>query len=645
MSQTPSSPLFQRVQSFVSDEGLMAQRLPGYERRAGQVHMMQEVSHAIEQRETLLVEAPTGTGKSLGYLLPALLSGRKTVVSTATRTLQEQLFHRELPFAQNELGLNFEAALLKGRTNYLCLHFMDSALVQTDVRPDERAELLGLFQWSQGTATGDRAECSDLSDDSPVWGRVSTGAEGCLGQRCGYYEDCFVMKARRRAVQADLVVVNHSLLFADLSLKDRLGFSLLPPLDVLILDEAHGLEDIAANHFGSSVSDARVRQLARDAIRTFYEQEGRRAQLQTLRTELLDRSRLFFESFRPLFPKSRLHASRLPAETEPAYFHLDDCLDDIGAILFEEREKSEEHARLSTRCEALRKELNALVTLADPSRVTWVERGPRATFLKAVPIDVGPVFQDVLRPNCETLILTSATLSTGENFNHLKRRLGFGEDTLEAILESPFDYANQVLLYVPHTHPPPNSQAFNDALVATIRELVRITRGHALILFTALRNMRYVAEQLRDDIQQPVYVQGEGSREALLARFRSEKDSVLFATGSFWEGVDVQGEALSLLVIDKLPFAPPDDPLTSARIEGVGKGAFMKYQVPLAIISLKQGFGRLIRHRLDRGIVAICDPRLVTKPYGKKFLRSLPNARRIGDLEELSEVWSHSQEK
>ena len=641
---TPSS----EVKRFFSPGSLLAQRLPGYETREGQAQMMEVVSSAIAQSQTLLVEAPTGTGKSLAYLIPALLTGRKVVVSTATRTLQDQLFHKELPFIQDELQIPFEAALLKGRTNYLCLHLLEQSAQQAEIGGSQRDWILRLLTWSQQTATGDRRELEDLPDDAPIWSQVSTGAEGCLGQRCAFFEECFVVKARRRAAQADLVVVNHHLLFADLSLQSSVGITLLPALDILILDEAHGLEDVAAQHFGQSVSDRRIRQLAGDAHRAFRDQPGAQDRLGRLKTELLDRSDRFFASFRPLFPKTRLTPELLPEDTKEHFFLLDDTLADLFGMLQEHREASEAIQRLAERCTSLRGDLDTLVGLRERSLVTWVEKGPRATFLKAAPIDVSPIIRDVLRPRCEALILTSATLSTGGNFNHVKARLGLDDETMEAILPSPFDYEQQALLYVAESHPPPHDPGFVDAVSETVLRLIKICRGHALILFTSIRNMRQVSDALKEQLTMPVYVQGDGSREVLLERFRAQADSVLFATGSFWEGVDVRGEALSLLVIDKLPFAPPDEPLTSARIEAVareGKNAFMEYQVPMAIIALKQGFGRLIRHRLDRGIVAVCDPRLTSKPYGKRFLRSLPEARRVQDLDALEAQWNAWQKK
>jgi ATP-dependent DNA helicase DinG len=642
LSAFSSSPLRIALEGVLGSDGLLQQRLDGYEPREGQVEMMTSVADAIDESQVLLVEAPTGTGKSLAYLIPSLLSGRKTVVSTATRTLQDQLFHKELPFIREKLEIDFEAALLKGRTNYLCLHLLSECTAHSETFQAHREWFVKLLKWSRETLTGDRRELSELPDDSPLWPQVSTGAEGCLGHRCASYEDCFVVTARKKAAQADLVVVNHHLLFADLSLHSSVGFSLLPDMDVLVVDEAHGLEDVAAHHFGLSVSDRRVRQLVADSVRSLSDQPGSQGRVIRLKATLLDRAKRFFSSYQPLFPKTRLYRENIPSEAKQLFFDLDDCLDDLSAILAEHEDRTEALFRLSQRCVSLRNDLSTLTTLSERSLVVWVEKGPRATFLKAAPVNVAPVVQDVLKPRCDTLVLTSATLSTSGNFKHIKSRLGFDDDALEALLASPFDYEQQALLYVAKDHPSPQSPQFAEAVADTVLQLIALSKGHAMVLFTSIRNMHEVYNLIAEDIEYPVFMQGQGSREALLERFREQTDSVLFATGAFWEGVDVQGEALSLLVIDKLPFAPPDEPLTGARVDALkqeGKNAFMEYQVPMAIIALKQGVGRLIRHRLDQGIVAICDPRLDTKPYGKRFLRSLPPAQRVNDLETLEELW------
>ena len=628
---------------IIGEGGLLDQRLEGYEPREGQVEMMEAVVQAIEDERILLVEAPTGTGKSLAYLIPSILSGKKTVVSTATRTLQDQLFHRELPFIREQLDIPFEAALLKGRTNYLCLHLLSECMGHSETFQTHKDWLGRLMRWSQTTESGDRSELSDLPDDSALWPQVSVNAEGCLGTKCSFFDDCFVVAARQRALKADLVVVNHHLLFADLSLESSVGFSVLPDADVLIADEAHGLEDVAAQHFGLSVSDRRLRQLIVDSSRAMRDLPGAHARVRMLKTNLLDTAARFFQAFRPLFPKTRLTADNTPGEVKPLFFELDDRLDELESILAEQATRSEALHRLWERCIRVRNELSALTTLSERSLVVWVEKGPRATFLRAAPVNVAPVIQETLRPRSNSLVLTSATLSTGSDFEHIKGRLGFQEDSLEALLRSPFDYEKQALLYVAKDHPPPQTDQFIDAMCATSLRLVRLTEGRALLLFTSFRTMESVYAAIAPEIEHPVFMQGEGSREALLARFRNERDSVLFATGSFWEGVDVQGDALSLLIIDKLPFSPPDEPLNGARIEALrreGVNAFMEYQVPMAIIALKQGFGRLIRHRHDRGIVAVCDPRIVTKPYGKRFLRALPPATMVDDFETLERLWN-----
>lgn len=630
------------LEALLGEDGLIAKRLPGFERRPGQEEMMRSVLRAIDEREVLLVEAGTGTGKSLAYLVPAAISGEQITVSTATKTLQEQLFSKDIPFVRDALGLRFEAALLKGRTNYLCLHLLSEARADHDLIRHEGRWLRRLRDWASETETGDRSELEDLPERGGIWQRVSTGAEGCLGQRCKHFDECFVMLARRRAARADVIIVNHHLYFADLSLKESTGFQLLPPTDVVIFDEAHNLEDIASVFFGLSVSDYRIKDLTYGAIRACaahgVDTRVMQARVDSVRT----RTQLFFDCYRPLLPKGRLTPESAPEGLQAAYFELDNALDGLERALRDADEAHESIGHLAARCSGLRTELSVVASGADSALVTWVESGPRATFLKAAPINAGGLLQETLFSRVESLVFTSATLTTGGDFSHLKRRLGITFEVEELELPSPFDYPRQALLYVPGDLPPPRARDFVERAADRIEQLLEITDGRAFVLFTSFSNLRRVWSLLKDRLEYPLLRQGEGPKEALLRRFRDNPRSVLFGTGSFWEGVDVVGEALSMVIIDKLPFAPPDDPLTSARIEWLGqqqKNAFMDYQVPQAIIALKQGFGRLIRTRTDRGIVAILDTRLVTARYGQLFLRSLPDARRVSDLATLREAW------
>ena len=603
---------------------------------------MRAVARAIRDREVLLVEAGTGTGKTLGYLIPAVLSAEQVIVSTATKTLQQQVFLKEVPFLKQRLGLVFEAAMLKGRTNYLCLYKLGAARGRTDLVRNEARWLRRLRAWAAETETGDRGELDELPDDASIWAEVSTGAEGCLGQSCEFYQECFVFRARRRAAEADIVVVNHHLFFADLALKEDLGMALLPPAPVVIFDEAHHVEDIASAFFGVSISDYRIRDLVGDVERALRAAGRLSDQAERTANSVRDRTSAFFERYKPLLPKARLKPDELPDGVETAWHALDNALEALRHRCREQAHLDPAFDRLGERCAEVREALGVLAIASDRSLVTWVESGPRATFLKAAPINIGAVLQETLFARVEALIFTSATLTTEGDFGHARRRLGITFDCPEMRVPAAFDYREQALLYVASDLPRPSSPHFLDEACGRILELVDITAGDALLLFTSFHNMRGAWERLEERLPYPSFMQGQASRDALLAELRNTPGAVLFATGSFWEGIDIVGQALSLVVIDKLPFAPPDDPLTSARIEWLKanhRNAFMEYQVPAAVISLKQGFGRLIRSRADVGIVAVLDQRLATARYGRVFLDSLPPARRVHDTWRLGAAY------
>jgi len=632
------------LEEVIGPGGRLAAALPGYERRTGQETMMRAVATALERHETLMVEAGTGTGKSLAYLLPAAMSGEHVILSTGTRTLQDQLWEKQVPFARDILGVDFEAAILKGRTNYLCLLALERARRDPRLALDQHGDLARIERWAAATATGDRAEVAELAEASPTWKAVTVDAEQCTGRRCEHFDACFVMRARRLAERADVVIVNHHLFFADLALKGSAGFGLLPEADAVIFDEAHHLEDIAAGHFGFSVSDARLGRFGSDARRALT-QAGAVSDAATAALSALTRDvERLFAAYQRFLPQARMTRDALTEPILEGYYKLDTSLAALARELHRRDAGVEAEAisRLVQRGEQLRAELAEVVLCQREDLVHWVERGPRAVFLRAAPIEVGPLLREVVFDRFGAVIMTSATLTTQGTFDHYARRLGLPEDAHTLNVASPFDYANQALIYTPDDLPPPNSGAWIDAIAERIEELVGLTRGRALLLFTSFRAMRAVHARIADRLDHPVMMQGQGSRESLLKRLRSERGSVLFATATFWEGVDVVGDALSLVVIDRLPFAPPGDPMVDARIGALkraGRNAFMEYQVPAAIISLKQGFGRLIRHRTDTGIVAILDPRLTRSRYGAAFLRSLPPARRTANLRLLTAWW------
>ncbi len=646
--------LWPELEALIGPRGRLQARLPDYERRPGQELMIRAVAHALERGHDLIVEAGTGIGKSLGYLLPAALSGMRVILSTGTRTLQDQLANKQVPFVRDVLGLGVVAAVLKGRMNYLCLLQLESAKGNLEIRLDEHAELSRILAWAESTETGDRGELREVSDNSTVWRAVAADSERCVGRTCPKFSDCFLMAARRKAEAADVIIVNHHLFFADLQLREGAKFSLLPDADAVVFDEAHHLENIAAHAFGRSISDARLRRLSTDIRRGFGGFDVDSGRLEAHLAELdRDRERLWSFLFQARV-RTRFEVERMPDGFLDAWHKLDNSL--ISLTLWTEQQvkllegrdaRRDTLERIPGRIEELRSDMLELLGVsAKRAEVRWIEPGERATFVRSAPIDVGPHLKTALEGRFKSLVFTSATLQAGPRnepgFSHFKTRLGLAATTPELALPSPFHYREQAILYVPRDIPDPRSEGHSAAVHAEIQSLVELTSGRALLLFTSRERMLEAHRRLSYTWSHPTLVQGQGSKEALLARFLEQKGAVLFATATFWEGVDIIGDALSLVVIDKLPFAAPGDPLTDARLQTIadhGGNAFRDYQVPTAILALKQGFGRLIRHRGDRGIVAILDPRLTRSSYGKLFLTSLPDALFTNDFIELEKTW------
>lgn len=637
-----------RASEHLGPEGALSQSLPGYEHRPSQMAMADSVEEALEHGGVLLVEAGTGTGKTLAYLVPALLSGKKVIVSTGTRTLQDQIMERDLPFLEAHLGRPVEAAAMKGLSNYLCLRRYEELRKSASAGAGEfRRQLPILEAWKETTTSGDRADLTALEEGAAIWGFAQSGSDTRIGARCSYHDACFVTRMRRRAESAQLVVVNHHLFFADLAMRGPHGGQVLPDYDAVIFDEAHQIEDVATMFFGTSVSSGQVERLCRDAERALHN-ERTTAQGTHLPQALSGASDAFFRAL-PVPPgdgRSVLPRAAFSDELEQRFFALDDALEALGAHCRLARAKSESIGQMARRCGAARDALAKIADGAGSAAVPWIAKRGRGTAIGVSPVNVGDVLRKELHDRVDALVFTSATLTTGGTFDFIKKRIGVDFEVDEVALPSPFDYPEQAGLYLPDHLPPPRHPRFLDAASAEVLELVDITGGGAFVLCTSFRAMHALAQSCRPtlvDRKHPIFVQGEAPKASLLERFRALDDAVLFATASFWEGVDVPGDALRLVIIDKLPFQVPDDPLVQARckaLEEAGGKPFMELLVPAAALALKQGFGRLIRSRRDHGLVAILDSRVVKKGYGRVFLNSLPKASRCYTIDEARAFWS-----
>ncbi len=616
--------------------GPLARGVSGYEHRPGQIRMARAVQEVLEHDGVLLIEAGTGTGKTWAYLIPAALSGRRVLVSTGTRALQDQIMEKDLPALERHLGLQVDAACVKGLGNYLCLRRYHEFRRSADAAKTRYASALPLVRdWVETTGTGDRSDLADIAEEDPIWARIVSGSDTRIGARCDYYEECFVTRARREAERAQIVVVNHHLFFADLALRDTGFASILPDYDAVVFDEAHQLEDTATQFFGSRISTAMIERLVRDARAVLRADDDDDRHRTRLLDGILRRTSSFFSALPGDGSGGR---SPLPSESipEPELFALDNALMELSAACRNQKPLREPVLQIARRAEQLRE---ALGSLEAPGHVSWTLGGVRSPSVGSSPIDVAPILREHLHERVSSVVFTSATLTTGGNFEFVKRRLGIEAEVSEEIVESPFRYEEQAALYAPTHLPDPRSSEFPDAAAGEILELVRMSRGGAFVLCTSLRMMRLLAKRVGDELEYEWFVQGDAPKQTLLDRFRDCGDAVLFATASFWEGVDVPGSALRLVIIDKLPFEVPNDPIVAARcqrLEQAGESSFMRYLVPAAALSLKQGFGRLVRTTRDRGVVAILDSRVRRKGYGKVFLRSLPPTRICDSLDDLS---------
>jgi ATP-dependent DNA helicase DinG len=643
----PKRAAAQRAEEITVDEifgpgGQLERSHPGYEFRPSQLEMARIADEAFHKKQHVVIEAGTGTGKTLAYLIPAIRSGRKVVISTATKSLQEQIFQKDVPFLQKHFAPGLKVALMKGRANFLCrqkVHQMEGQALLKGV--DEIDWFSQIKDWEKVTETGDRSELNFLPDDAELWNRIDARSDLCTGEKCSEFQNCFITAMKMRAAEADLIIVNHHLFFADLAIRQDDFGSILPEYAAIVFDEAHEIEDVASDYFGRQLSSYRFEELARDVEAMLRLLNVDAAPLRKHLVRMRERGRSFFEAF----PEREGRYPFGPAERKAflvcnhdAYDELATAVKRVEAELAAITPKPEEIIALARRASEVRRELGFLLESEAQGYVYWYERRGRGVFLAATPIDVSEILREKLFERFDTVVLTSATLAVGGRFDYAKQRFGV-HPAKEVVLPQEFNFSEQALLYIPHEMPDVRDPRFSAGAAQQIESLLAISRGRAFCLFTSYAQMRDVYERVSGRVPFPLLLQGTAPRSVLLERFRATSGSVLFATASFWQGVDVPGSQLSCVIIDKLPFAVPSDPIVAARVRALqedGRNPFAEFQIPEAVLALKQGFGRLIRTKTDRGILAILDNRIRRMHYGKIFLDSLPNYGITQDLAEAA---------
>jgi ATP-dependent DNA helicase DinG len=630
------------IEGIFGPGGLLEKRHTGYEFRPSQLGMAEIVEGAFQKQQHVVIEAGTGTGKTLAYLIPAIRSGRRVVISTATKSLQEQLFQKDVPFLQKHFAPNLKVALMKGRSNFLCrqkVHQMAGQPVLKGI--DEVDWFSQIRDWEKLSETGDRSELTFLPDDAELWHRIDARSDLCTGQKCAEFQSCFITAMHQRAQEADLIIVNHHLFFADLAIRQDDFGSILPEYSAVIFDEAHEIEDVASDYFGRQISSYRFEELSRDTenmLRVLHIEAG------PLRKHLVrvrERARSFFENFperEGRYPFQSAERQSFLEQNRETYDDLTAAVKRLETELSALQPKPEEVVTLARRAAEMRRELEFLLESNEKSYVYWFERRGKGVFLAATPIDVSEILREKLFDQFDTVVLTSATLAVGGRFDYLKQRLGV-QPSKEVVLPQEFNFHEQALLYIPESLPDVRNPTFGERAAQEIIQLIEISQGRAFCLFTSNAQMRDLHERVSGRVRFPLLLQGTAPRTILLDRFRTTPNAVLFATASFWQGVDVPGAQLSCVIIDKLPFAVPSDPIVAARVRALeedGRNAFAEYQVPAAVLALKQGFGRLIRSKTDRGILAILDNRIRRMQYGRIFLESLPDYTTTQDLAEVA---------
>lgn len=616
----------QSISEILGSHGPLAKHVKGFAPREAQQSMAEAIAATLEETSILIAEAGTGTGKTFAYLVPALLSGQKVIISTGTKNLQDQLFHKDLPVVREALEVPVSIALLKGRANYLCHHRLELAMDEARFTRPEVEKVTRIYQWSKITNSGDIAQCDKISENDPVWMNVTSTSDNCLGAECNHYDSCYVVEARRQAQSADVVVVNHHLLLADMMLREEGFADLLPLANAFIIDEAHQLPEIASEFFGYAVSGNQLLELARDAEAEYIKDinEGRTF------IHACDSLQKAVRDLRLNFGSSLQRASwHEIADNKKINIAIEDLAEELHSFenslkVLAERSKGLE--KCYQRCQLLSQRFDMLTHQAPENYIHWFETHKRTFSFKMTPLEIGEVFQEKLATLPAAWVFTSATLTVNNSFDHYTSRLGL-QEVNTASWESPFNYQQQALLYLPTNMPQPNSEAFTNAVIERSIPVINKNQGGTFLLFTSHRALQEAAQRLDEKLDRKILVQGDAPRDKLLDEFRAVGNAVLLGTSSFWEGVDVRGQALSCVIIDKLPFASPGDPVLQARIDAMrkqGQNPFMHYQLPSAVITLKQGVGRLIRDVDDYGVLMICDPRITEKAYGKTFIKSLP---------------------